>query len=140
MKRSLTERDIETLGELDAATRNHEEVGWRNGWCSPMDCGGRNGSHHSKTLAKLAAHGLAIRRKYGHKREKGSCHYKISDAGRGLLDLHHNVIKPVPVPKAKCKRHKYETLQMTVKDNRVIGKLSRCMTCGALRRESVVTT
>jgi hypothetical protein len=34
-------------------------------WQRPMDVGGSDGSHHSRTLAKLAAMGLAERRDRG---------------------------------------------------------------------------
>lgn len=82
----LTERDIDTLGELEAATRNHLEViPEREGWVMPMDCGGMNGSHHSYTLHKLAKRGLCDRKKYGGKRQKGSCRYRINDVGRAEL-------------------------------------------------------
>lgn len=82
----LTERDIDTLGELEAATRNHLQViPEREGWVMPMDCGGMNGSHHSYTLHKLAKRGLCDRKKYGGKHVKGSCRYRINEAGRALL-------------------------------------------------------
>lgn len=81
-----TERDIETLEALAFATRNHSEVDPdRGGWVMPMDCGGFNGSHHSKTLAKLASRGLCERKKYGGPRVKGSCRYRISEAGKAFL-------------------------------------------------------
>lgn len=86
--RPLTERDIETLGELRAATDSHEKLGYRNGWAMPMDCGGGSGSHHSYTLHKLAGRGLCVLKKYGGPHEKGSCRYKINDAGRKFLDDH----------------------------------------------------
>lgn len=83
----LTERDIDTLGELEVATRNHLQViPEREGWVMPMDCGGMNGSHHSYTLHKLAKRGLCDRKKYGGKRVKGSCRYRINDVGRALLE------------------------------------------------------
>lgn len=78
----LTERDIETLRELEFATRQFVEQNYRDGWVMPMDCGGSNGSHHSYTLTKLAVRGLADRKKYGGRREKGSCRYRINDNGR----------------------------------------------------------
>lgn len=83
----LTERDIDTLGELRAATDSFiRQDNWREGWVMPMDCGGSNGSHHSYTLHKLAKRGLCDRKKYGNRREKGSCRYRINDAGRTFLD------------------------------------------------------
>lgn len=82
----LTERDIDTLGELRAATDSFIKQGnYKDGWVMPMDCGGSNGSHHSYTLHKLAKRGLCDRKKYGNRREKGSCRYRINDAGRAFL-------------------------------------------------------
>lgn len=95
--RPLTERDIETLGELCAASdsfiklyepykaANADDIAKSNGWVMPMDCGGGNGSHHSQTLTKLAKRGLCERKKYGGAHEKGSCRYRINDAGRAFL-------------------------------------------------------
>ena len=89
MMKPLTQRDIETLKELRAASDNALEYPRRNinkqGWVQPMDCGGFNGSHHSYTLAKLAKHGVAERHKFGTKRDKGSCLYRINQAGRSYL-------------------------------------------------------
>jgi hypothetical protein len=88
----LTERDIDTLGALRAASDDaikHDPREMRSqGWVMPMDCGGFNGSHHSYTLSKLARHGYAERYKFGGKREKGSCRYRINDAGRKFLADH----------------------------------------------------
>lgn len=85
----LTRRDIETLRELEAATtslmRNPMRKSHEEGWAMPMDCGGSNGSHHSYTLSKLAKRGLCDRKKFGGPREKGSCRYRINDAGRAYL-------------------------------------------------------
>lgn len=84
--RPLTERDIETLGDLRAATDNYIRLdNYRDGWVMPMDCGGWNGSHHSYTLHKLAKRGLCDRMKLGGPHEKGSCRYRINAAGRRLL-------------------------------------------------------
>lgn len=60
----LSDRDIETLRELEAANRNHMQIGFRDGWAKPLDCGGTNGSHHSATLAKLVRAKLAERKGY----------------------------------------------------------------------------
>lgn len=82
----LTERDIDTLDCLKGATDNHIKLdNYRDGWVMPMDCGGFNGSHHSYTLHKLAGRGLCDRKKYGNRREKGSCRYRVNDAGREFL-------------------------------------------------------
>ena len=80
-------------------------------WARPMDVGASDGSHHSATLGQLARHGLVDRKKLhalycyngstqrqklvdnrwvvtdGHPPSpkcccKGSCHYKITPAGR----------------------------------------------------------
>jgi hypothetical protein len=87
--KSLTDRDIDTLGCLRAASddaiKHDTREMRREGWVMPMDCGGFNGSHHSYTLAKLAARGLAERYKFGGRREKGSCRYRINKAGRAFL-------------------------------------------------------
>src|ERR1700687_6036749 len=48
----LSERDRETLLELDAACRNWMEVHGRE-YVQPMDCGGVKGGPHSDTLAKM---------------------------------------------------------------------------------------
>lgn len=92
----LTERDWETLDYLKFATDNQLEVDPdREGWVMPMDCGGMNGSHHSYTLHKLAKRGLCDRKKYGRQRDKGSCRYRINDAGRTALVSrpHHSTQK-----------------------------------------------
>lgn len=74
----------------------------------PMDVGGADGSHHSATLARLAALGLAERRKRhqiyctydapiaGTDRRsarcccRGSYHYRRSAAGTAWLAAHRN--------------------------------------------------
>ncbi len=88
MKPNLNDRDIDTLNELRAATDNHLEVGYREGWCKPMDCGGSNGSHHSATLTKLVRHGLAESKGSGKHMTRGSKWYRITSAGRSYLIEH----------------------------------------------------
>lgn len=88
----LTSRDIETLGELEAATRSFLKQNYRDGWVMPMDCGGFNGSHHSYTLHKLAKRGLCDRKKYGGRHEKGSCRYRINVAGVQFLAAWHGKV------------------------------------------------
>ncbi len=88
--RPLTERDMETLWALEGANRNLTEVGFRNGWARPMDCGGRDGSHHSATLQKLAKRRLvevmgAKKLKFWQSALGGGAAYKITDAGRAEL-------------------------------------------------------
>lgn len=55
----MTERDIDVLGDLEAACRNHVEVGFLDGWARPLDCGATDGSDHSYRLAKLVRRGMA---------------------------------------------------------------------------------
>jgi hypothetical protein len=80
----LTDRDIETLGELDAANRSHVKLEYRGGWAKPLDCGGSNGSHHSATLAKLHRLKLVDRRGYT-PGMRAVWNYKINDAGSAVL-------------------------------------------------------
>ncbi len=80
----LTARDIETLEGLASAHYNRLGIG-ADLWMMPMDCGGFNGSHHSYTLHKLAARGLCELKKYGNRREKGSCRYRFNAAGYDFL-------------------------------------------------------
>lgn len=81
----ITDRDLETLGELEAASRSHAASGFRRGWCRPMDCGAFNGSHHSKTLAKMVRLGFAESNRPPGKSVGGNARpgidYKISEAG-----------------------------------------------------------
>lgn len=75
----LTERDIDTLDELDAYHANMRNVGDPDRGARPMDCGGQDASHHSRTLAKLAEAGYVLRK-------RGPSHrYWITDEGRALL-------------------------------------------------------
>jgi hypothetical protein len=83
----LTERDLDTLGELEAANRSFEQQQHRGGWAKPMDCGGSNGSHHSATLAKLFKAKLADRKGYT-PGQRAVWTYKINDAGRVELERH----------------------------------------------------
>lgn len=84
--KALTQREIEVLRELKAASLNVMQYPIRNmhkeGWVMPMNCGGRNGSHHSYTLTKLSKLGLCDRVKFGGKHEKGSCRYRINSLGK----------------------------------------------------------
>jgi hypothetical protein len=97
MSMTLTDRQMEVLRELEAAVRNMQSFPGRR--ISTMDCGGRDGSHHSGTLAQLCKKGLATRRKhtffgdcsckcgpeamFGH-RCKGSFSYGITEEGNRL--------------------------------------------------------
>lgn len=77
----LTERDLETLNELEGATDSNAK--WGRSWSRVMDCGGSNGSHHGGTLMKLHARGFCDQHSYGHLRKTRL--YRINAAGRGLL-------------------------------------------------------
>jgi len=61
-------------------------------WMRPMDVGGRNGSHHSATLAQLTRLGLAERNK--------SCH--CGPGSRREIELIDKGIKPL-WPWCRCK-------------------------------------
>ena len=59
-------------------------------WATPQDFGGTDGSHHSATATQLAKKGLVDRYKGGRinffqSRSKGSCLYRINEAGRAFL-------------------------------------------------------
>ena len=89
---TLTKRDRSVLAELEYACLNH-------GWATPLDCGGRNRSHHSATLVKLVRCGYAECAKNGkiltsdtiipepslRKRAKGSRLFRITAAGKAIL-------------------------------------------------------
>jgi hypothetical protein len=54
------------------------------GWVRPMDLGGKDGSHHSATLAKFVRYGWVHRRlRGGHTRAAYS--YRATPTGRALL-------------------------------------------------------
>lgn len=100
---ALTESQVDVLVELEGCERL--QYGGRN-WTlpdgskarlfMPMEFGGTNGSHHSGTATALAKRGLVDRLKvmsFGGGSQlnvfrgswKGSCHYRITDAGRAAL-------------------------------------------------------
>ena len=78
-----TQRDMDVLGELRAATDNYIQIGC-DGFVRPLDCGGSDSSDHSYRLTKLAKRGLAevAVRSSG---VRGSKVYRITDAGRSAL-------------------------------------------------------
>lgn len=80
---NITEREREVLGELDAANRSFINIGYRDGWVRPMDCGGSNGSHHGATLQRLLKKGLVDRK--GWRGIRRTNWYMINDAGRACL-------------------------------------------------------
>lgn len=85
--RPLTDRDMETLHELEGACRMN--AGYKTGgaaydhWARPLDCGGSNGSHHGATLAKLTKRGYAQRK--GHRGARRTNYYMITSLGRTML-------------------------------------------------------
>lgn len=91
----LSDRDIETLGDLEAANRNLAEGGRL--WAKPLDCGGYNGSHHGATLIKLAKAGLVDKKGY-----TPGCRavwmYKINEAGRQAWKNYCAARRASPVP------------------------------------------
>lgn len=93
----LTERDMETLGELIAAQNSHRDYYRRIGrdqaeadkhGFAPLQFGGSNGSHHGVTATKLAKRGLAEMCKRGFawgnapKSFRGSKIYRPTEKGR----------------------------------------------------------
>ena len=94
----LTERDLDTLGELRAASdsaRKHDPRPIRaDGFVQVMDVGGYDASHHSKTLTKLVRRGLAevwaARDKQPWRsRYAGGRLYRITERGRSRLEQHN---------------------------------------------------
>jgi hypothetical protein len=89
----LTDRDMETLGELIACQDSAARHGWdvNRGW-APLDFGGSNGSHHGATATKLVARGLAEHKKRGYewgqaprRNYRGSKLYRPTTEGRELF-------------------------------------------------------
>lgn len=91
-QRPLTDRDMETLGELiacqDSALRYHGEKARQHGF-APMEFGGGSNSHHGATATKLAKRGLADHRQLGAEwgdvttqDARGSKSYRPTEAGR----------------------------------------------------------
>lgn len=87
MSKGLTERDMETLNELVAAYDSLLSHGLDG--AAPIDIGGSDCSHHSKTLRKLTDYGLVETRKRGFawgdqaaRRFRGSNVYRPTEAGR----------------------------------------------------------
>lgn len=77
----LTSRQLEVLRTLAACQLR---------WARPMDVGGRDDSHHSKTLKALARRGLVIRRRRNTlmnmlRSRRGSYVYRIAENGRAAI-------------------------------------------------------
>lgn len=83
----LTERDLETLNELEAANRDRKAASRviDAEFASPLNIGGRANTHHSSTLRKLFNRGYAVRKNFGGGYIRSTWCYRISDAGRGRL-------------------------------------------------------
>ena len=77
----LSERDLDVLGTLAVASEIAPSM---YGWLTPYYCGGCDGSHHSKTLAKLVRHKLAASKLRGGW-SRGSKLYRILPEGRMAL-------------------------------------------------------
>lgn len=75
MKRMISEREREVLEALSYTE-----------WLRPMDIGGRDGSHHSATLAKLVARGIVERRSRSAWQTRGSYRYLRLDCPHDLND------------------------------------------------------
>lgn len=71
--KALTERDYQTLDAL---------MGFHGRFVRPLDIGGSDNSHHSRTLAKLARRFMVERRMRG---RVGA--YKITLVGEAALQL-----------------------------------------------------
>lgn len=79
----LNERQLEVLRELEHA--NHGSK-YTLLWARPLDVGGSNDSHHSKTLAALVKKGLVKRQQRSALNgSRGSWQYRITDAGRQVV-------------------------------------------------------
>lgn len=100
---NFSERDLETLAEIEAASKQMIEAydGWRahtetdslyaSGFVKPMHFGGRDASHHSRTAKKLVRGGYveianpSERRPGCSKYWKAGCFYRVTEKGRAIL-------------------------------------------------------
>jgi hypothetical protein len=87
--KELTDRDIEVLLEAEYFVRRPESATYwvvrskGAGWFKTGDVGGRNGSHHSQTLKKLARRGLIETTKRP-KGSKAKAVWKLTESGIAL--------------------------------------------------------
>ncbi len=94
----LTQQQIEVLRTLAWLRERPDQCnrtvtlkdGTKTKWATPLCFGGMNGSHHSATATTLAKRGLVERFKNGRinhfdSHVKGSCYYRITDAGLEAL-------------------------------------------------------
>ena len=88
---ALTDNQVDVL---DAFTAWPEPT-----WLRPMDLGGRNGSHHSNTLRRLAARGWVEMRRRAAAGGRGSYWYRITAEGVEALRRHQ---RREPKPLKQC--------------------------------------
>lgn len=82
----LTEKQLEVLRELAHIRTSHAITRRRDGFATPMEFGGTNGSHHSGTATALARKGLVERKELKIPGDaRGSCAYRITDAGLAAI-------------------------------------------------------
>ena len=90
MAETLTERELDVLASLRDDNDGRTDLAAKgynlSRWSRPLDVGGGSGSHHSATLARLAAKGLTERRQRSAlSGRRGSWEYRISELGRKTL-------------------------------------------------------
>ena len=90
----LTDRQRDVLERLRRLRDMPDQCSRSDGWATPQDFGGHDGSHHSYTAKRLAMLGLVDRHNYHtgklnqfSGRAKGACRYKITEAGLQALTL-----------------------------------------------------
>lgn len=84
--RRISENEYDVLNELAACDRARQRVlDHEPGWARPMDVGGSDGSHHSKTLAALYRRGYAERARRSAFGTRGSWLYKVTALGYATL-------------------------------------------------------
>jgi hypothetical protein len=81
---TITGRDFEVLGELEAAVRWRKQFSGLD-WVQPMELGGSNGSDHSYRLTKLARAGLVEQKQRSSYGRRGSKSYTITEVGLKAL-------------------------------------------------------
>jgi hypothetical protein len=73
----LTEDEIAVLLSMDGIQY----------WQRPMDVGGHDGSHHSRTLAKLVARGFAeVQQRSAYHGRRGSKEYRLTVDGQAAVN------------------------------------------------------
>ena len=92
MDKPLSERQRDVLEQLRRLRDRPDQCSRSDGWATPQDFGGHDGSHHWYTAKKLAMLGLIDRHNYHTGKTnhftggaKGACRYKITDAGIATL-------------------------------------------------------